>query len=271
LSGWGVNRRRSHSTSCGFRDTKCPGSWRRDGEASTGFLGQFKALGHDGWIDFAKGTFAVLQNKISANLMSLGALDFGIIVDGAVIIVENCVRCLSQEQHRLGRLLNRTERLDTVLRAAKEVITPSIFGSFIIMVVYLPILSLSGVEGKMFIPMALTVLFALLGAMIFALTFVPASVAIFLRGRMKEEESILIQWAKKAVSAAVECLSQKSSRNRNCRCITGWPMRTSRYPYGGQNLYPASMKGISLYQLTEFQGPVSRKLWRCRRVWSGPC
>jgi AcrB/AcrD/AcrF family len=140
-----------------------------------------------------------------------------------------------------------------------------------IMVVYLPILSLSGVEGKMFIPMALTVLFALLGAMIFALTFVPASVAIFLRGRMKEEESILIQWAKKAVSAAVECLSQKSSRNRNCRCITGWPMRTSPYPYGGQNLYPASMKGISLYQLTEFQGPVSRKLWRCRRVWSGPC
>ncbi len=112
----------------------------------------------------------MVQNKISANLMSLGALDFGIIVDGAVIIVVNCVRCLSQEQqHRLGRLLNRTERLDTVLRAAKEVITPSIFGSFIIMVVYLPILSLSGVEGKMFIPMALTVLFALLGAMILRL------------------------------------------------------------------------------------------------------
>ncbi len=140
---------------------------------------------------------AMVQNKISANLMSLGALDFGIIVDGAVIIVENCVRCLSQEQHRLGRLLNRTERLDTVLRAAKEVITPSVFGSFIIMVVYLPILSLSGVEGKMFIPMALTVLFALLGAMTFALTFVPASVAIFLRGRMKEKEGILVRWTKK--------------------------------------------------------------------------
>jgi len=139
----------------------------------------------------------MVQNKISANLMSLGALDFGIIVDGAVIIVENCVRCLSQEQHRFGRLLSRTVRLDTVLRAAKEVITPSIFGSFIIMVVYLPILSLSGVEGKMFIPMALTVLFALLGAMIFALTFVPASVAIFLRGRMREKEAILIWWAKK--------------------------------------------------------------------------
>jgi heavy metal efflux system protein len=139
----------------------------------------------------------MVQTNISGNLMSLGALDFGIIVDGAVIIVENCVRCLADEQHRLGRLLNRNERLATVLRATKEVITPGVFGGFIIMVVYLPILSLSGIEGKMFIPMAVTVLFALLGAMIFALTFVPACVAIFLRGKMKEEESILIRWAKK--------------------------------------------------------------------------
>jgi cobalt-zinc-cadmium resistance protein CzcA len=139
----------------------------------------------------------MVQSKISANLMSLGALDFGIIIDGAVIIVENCVRQLSEEQQRLGRLLNRPERLDTVLRAAKEVITPSIFGSFIILVVYLPILSLSGVEGKMFIPMARTVLFALLGAMLLSLSFVPASVAIFLGGRMEEKEGILIRWAKK--------------------------------------------------------------------------
>ncbi|HZC34076.1 MAG TPA: CusA/CzcA family heavy metal efflux RND transporter, partial [Chthoniobacterales bacterium] len=139
----------------------------------------------------------MVQTKISGNLMSLGALDFGIIVDGAVIIVENCVRCLAGEQHRLGRLLDRNERLTTVLRASKEVITPSVFGTIIIMVVYLPILSLSGIEGKMFIPMAMTVLFALLGAMIFALTFVPACVAIFLRGKMKETESILIQWARK--------------------------------------------------------------------------
>ena len=139
----------------------------------------------------------MVQTRISANLMSLGALDFGIIVDGAVIIVENCVRRFSEEQNRLGRLLNLSERLDTVLLAAKEVTTPSIFGSFIIMAVYLPILSLSGVEGKMFIPMARTVLFALFGAMVFALTLVPASVAIFLRGRMKERESVLIRWAKK--------------------------------------------------------------------------
>jgi len=137
------------------------------------------------------------QNKISANLMSLGAIDFGIIVDGAVIIVENCVRTLAEEQRRLGRVLNLDERLATVVRASKEVITPSIFGMLIIMVVYLPILSLSGVEGKMFIPMARTVLLALLGAMIFATTFVPASVAIFLGGRMRENEGILIRWAKK--------------------------------------------------------------------------
>src|SRR5260221_972029 len=126
----------------------------------------------------------IVQSKISGNLMSLGALDFGIIVDGAVIIVENCARCLAAEQRRLGRLLGRDERLTTVLRASKEVITPSIFGSIIIMVVYLPILSLGGVEGKMFIPMALTVLLALLGAMIFSVTFVPAGVASFLLCRM---------------------------------------------------------------------------------------
>jgi cobalt-zinc-cadmium resistance protein CzcA len=135
------------------------------------------------------------QNKISANLMSLGAIDFGIIVDGAVIIVDNCVRTLSEEQRRLGRILNLDERLGAVVRASKEVITPSIFGSLIIMVVYLPILSLSGVEGKMFIPMARTVLLALVGAMIFATTFVPASVAIFLGGRTKE--NLLVRWAKK--------------------------------------------------------------------------
>jgi heavy metal efflux system protein len=138
----------------------------------------------------------MVQSKISGNLMSLGALDFGIIVDGAVIIVENCARCLASEQRRLGRLLDGDERLATVLRASKEVITPSIFGSLIIMVVYLPILSLGGVEGKMFIPMALTVLLALLGAMIFSVTFVPAGVAIFLQGKISEKETILIRWSK---------------------------------------------------------------------------
>ena len=212
----------------------------------------------------------MVQNKISANLMSLGALDFGIIVDGAVIIVENCVRCLSQEQHRFGRLLSRTVRLDTVLRAAKEVITPSIFGSFIIMVVYLPILSLSGVEGKMFIPMALTVLFALLGAMIFALTFVPASVAIFLRGRMREKEAILIWWAKKLYLPLLN-VSLRSRVVILSAAASLVSYADFSVPVWGRNLYPALMKGISHYRLTEFRGPVSRKLWRCRRASRRPC
>ena len=138
----------------------------------------------------------MVQQKVSGNLMSLGALDFGIIVDGAVIIVENCIRCLAEAQHHQGRLLTPRERFRIVQSATKEVITPSIFGSIIIMVVYLPILTLTGVEGKMFIPMAFTVLVALGGAMIFSLTFVPASIAIFLSGKVSEKENFLMRAAK---------------------------------------------------------------------------
>ncbi len=131
----------------------------------------------------------MVQNRISGNLMSLGALDFGIIVDGAVIIVENCIRRLGLAQHARGGPLPRGERLRLVFEATREVITPSLFGTLIIMVVYLPILMLSGVEGKMFTPMALTVLLALAGAMLFCLTFVPASVALLLSGKVAEKEN----------------------------------------------------------------------------------
>ena len=134
--------------------------------------------------------------KISGNLMSLGALDFGIIVDGAVIIVENCIRRLAEEQHRHGRLLTRAERFEIVFSATREVRKASIFGELIIMVVYLPILTLTGIEGKMFFPMAFTVLAALGAAMILSVTFVPAAVAIFLGGRISEKENILIRTAK---------------------------------------------------------------------------
>ena len=139
----------------------------------------------------------MVTNKVSANLMSLGALDFGLIVDGAVIIVENCLRRLTNEQEKLGRLLREEERFKTVREAAKEVITPSIFGAIIIMVVYLPILTLSGVEGKMFVPMAITVLFALLGAVIFSLTFVPAAISIWLGRRLAEKENVFMGAAKR--------------------------------------------------------------------------
>ncbi|MBL4608869.1 MAG: CusA/CzcA family heavy metal efflux RND transporter, partial [Pseudomonadales bacterium] len=125
----------------------------------------------------------MVENKVSGNLMSLGALDFGLIVDGAVIIIENCLRRFGMEQHRLGRLLNKEERFHLASEATAEVIKPSIFGILIITVVYLPIFSLTGVEGKMFHPMAFTVVVALLSAMALSITFVPAAVATFITGK----------------------------------------------------------------------------------------
>ncbi|MCF6148285.1 MAG: CusA/CzcA family heavy metal efflux RND transporter [Candidatus Kuenenia sp.] len=139
----------------------------------------------------------MVGNKVSANLMSLGALDFGIIVDGAVIIVENCIRRLSEEQHQLGRLLSRQERFGVVFEASKEVRKATMFGELIIMIVYLPILSLTGVEGKMFYPMAFTVIVALFSAMVLSVTFIPAAVALFFSGKLSEKENFFVRWAKK--------------------------------------------------------------------------
>jgi len=127
--------------------------------------------------------------KVSANLLSLGALDFGIIVDGAVVIVENCVRRLAHAQATLGRPLTRAEKFEEVFAAAKEARRPLLFGQLIIMVVYLPIFALTGVEGRMFHPMALTVVMALLGAMILSVTFIPAAVALFIGDRVVEKET----------------------------------------------------------------------------------
>jgi cobalt-zinc-cadmium resistance protein CzcA len=114
--------------------------------------------------------------------MSLGALDFGIIIDGAVVIVENCIRRLAHSQQRLGRPLTQEERFTEVFEASKESRRPLLFGQVIIMVVYLPIFALSGVEGKMFHPMAFTVVAALLGAIVLSVTFIPAAVATFVTG-----------------------------------------------------------------------------------------
>ncbi|MFZ3185643.1 MAG: CusA/CzcA family heavy metal efflux RND transporter [Pseudomonas sp.] len=139
----------------------------------------------------------MFSNKISANLMSLGALDFGIIVDGAVVIVENAIRRLAHAQQRHGRLLTRAERMHEVFAASKEARRALIFGQLIIMVVYLPIFALTGVEGKMFHPMAFTVVIALLGAMILSVTFVPAAIATFITGKVKEEENALMRTARR--------------------------------------------------------------------------
>lgn len=146
----------------------------------------------------------MVESNISGNLMSLGAIDFGIIVDGAVIIVENCLRRLSHEQSKLKRILSKKERYSVVFDATKEVIRPSIFGVLIIMVVYLPILTLTGVEGKMFKPMAFTVLLALAGALIFSITFIPAAIATFLGNKISEKENRIIGWAKNSYKSLLK-------------------------------------------------------------------
>lgn len=145
----------------------------------------------------------MVENKVSGNLMSLGALDFGLIVDGAVIIMENCIRRFGIAQHQLGRLLTREERFKLTAEATAEVIKPSIFGVIIITVVYLPIFSLTGVEGKMFHPMAFTVVMALLSALVLSLTFVPAAVALFITGKVEEKENRVIRGAKRGYEPAL--------------------------------------------------------------------
>ncbi|MGY2410715.1 CusA/CzcA family heavy metal efflux RND transporter [Pseudomonas pergaminensis] len=146
----------------------------------------------------------MFTNKVSANLMSLGALDFGIIVDGAVVIVENAIRRLAHAQQRHGRLLTRSERLHEVFAAAKEARRALIFGQLIIMVVYLPIFALTGVAGKMFHPMAFTVVIALLGAMILSVTFVPAAIALFVTGKVKEEENVVMRSARRVYAPVLD-------------------------------------------------------------------
>jgi cobalt-zinc-cadmium resistance protein CzcA len=145
----------------------------------------------------------MLTGGVSGNLMSLGALDFGLIVDGAVIIMENCIRRFGEVQHRVGRLLTREERYELAASATAEVIKPSLFGVGIITAVYLPIFALDGVEGKMFHPMAFTVVFALTAAMLLSLTFVPAMVAVGLGGRVEEKENRIVQWLKRGYAPAL--------------------------------------------------------------------
>ncbi len=142
--------------------------------------------------------------RVSANLMSLGALDFGIIVDGAVVIVENCVRRLAHAQQAFGRPLTLRERLAEVFGAAREARRPLLFGQAIIMVVYLPIFALTGVEGKMFHPMAMTVVMALAAAMLLSVTFIPAAVAAFIGNRVSEKENRMMTFAKRAYEPALD-------------------------------------------------------------------
>ncbi|WP_431269263.1 efflux RND transporter permease subunit [Dankookia sp. P2] len=145
----------------------------------------------------------MLQGGISANLMSLGALDFGLIVDGAVIIAENSLRHLAERQHALGRALSLEERLRTVAASAREMIRPSVFGQGIIILVYVPLLTFQGVEGKMFAPMALTVIIALAVAFVLSLTFVPAMVALVVTGKVQEKDNWLVRALKRGYAPAL--------------------------------------------------------------------
>jgi len=145
----------------------------------------------------------MVGQKVSANLMSLGALDFGLIVDGAVIMVENCLRRLGERQHHLGHALGTEERMHTVYRATREVFTPSLISVLVVVLVNIPIFALTGVEGKMFHPMAFAVVTALLGALLLSLTFVPAAVALFMRGRISEGENPIISSLRRGYEPAL--------------------------------------------------------------------
>ena len=165
------------------------------------FLGSFRAAFITALaipLSMLMASIGMVRFGISGNLMSLGAIDFGIIVDGAVIIVENCLRRLGEKQHELKRNLTLRERIEIVFGASKEVRGATAFGEAIIITVYIPILFLTGVEGKMFHPMAMTVIFALVGAFILSLTFIPAMVALVVRGRVTEKENFIIRSSKSA-------------------------------------------------------------------------
>ncbi len=145
----------------------------------------------------------MVQSRVSGNLMSLGALDFGLIIDGAVIIVENCLRRLALFQHQHKTIPDLSQRLEIVRDATREVIRPGVFGVLIILIVYIPIFSLQGIEGKMFHPMAFTVVMALLSALILSITVVPAAVALLVRGRVAEQENLLMRVLSRAYKPAL--------------------------------------------------------------------
>ncbi|MGT2502671.1 efflux RND transporter permease subunit [Bradyrhizobium guangxiense] len=242
-------------------------------------LGNFKAAIATACVIPLAMLFAItgmVQTRVSANLMSLGAIDFGIIIDGAVIIVENCLRLLAVEQRRLGRVLEREERFATILAGSREVIRPSLFGTFIIAAVYLPILTLTGVEGKMFTPMAMTVLMVLAGASILSLTFVPAAVALLVDGKVSEHENLLMRGARRVYAP----LLAASIRNRFgvaviaallvAVCgIAATHMGAEFIPgldEGDVSFEAVRIPGTSLTQSVEMQGMIEKRLGKIPEV-----
>lgn len=177
----------------------------------------------------------MVQTKVSANLMSLGALDFGLIVDGAVIIVENCILRLAGRQHHLGRTLKLDERFQTVFAATREVFTPSLISVLVVILVNIPILALTGVEGKMFTPMAMAVIMALLSALVLSLTFVPAAVALLLSGHIEEKDNLIVRQSKRAYTP-----------------ILSWVLKFRIAVLAGAVLFVIAIGGLTTRMGTEF-------------------
>ncbi|WP_156040583.1 efflux RND transporter permease subunit [Chondromyces apiculatus] len=207
---------------------------------------------------------------ISGNLMSLGALDFGLIVDGSVIIVENCVRRFAAEQHRLGRVLTGEERRTLAYEASQEVRKATLFGEIIIAIVYVPILTLTGIEGKMFRPMAATVVLALAGATVLSMTLIPALVALVLRGKITERENRGLRWARRGYERALDwVLARRGLVLGGATAIVALSgvLATRlgsefapKLSEGALAIQPARIPSISLTQSLVMQGQLERTL-----------
>ncbi|QGP78654.1 efflux RND transporter permease subunit [Sphingobium sp. CAP-1] len=215
-------------------------------------------------------SFGMLHAGVSANLMSLGALDFGLIVDGAVIIVENALRRMADAQHRQGRLLTIEERLATVATAAREMIRPSVYGQAIIILVYIPLLTLTGVEGKTFVPMALTVIIALAFAFVLSLTAVPAAIAIWLSNRIEEKEGRIMSWLKARYAPGLDKAMKRPTLTMGVG-IGGFAIAIAAFLSLGQVFLPQLDEGdlliqalripaTSVQQSQAMQGPIERMM-----------
>ncbi|MBN8829127.1 MAG: CusA/CzcA family heavy metal efflux RND transporter, partial [Sphingomonadales bacterium] len=198
-------------------------------------------------------SFGMLRGGVSANLMSLGALDFGLIVDGAVIIVENALRRIAERQHHKGRTLDIEERLSTVAASAREMIRPSVYGQAIIILVYVPLLTLSGVEGKTFTPMALTVILALVFAFILSLTFVPAMLGIWLSKPVEEKEGRVMSWLKTRYEPGLDAAMRRPSRTLGV-AIGAFLLAIGSFTMLGQEFLPQLDEGDVLIQAFRVPG-----------------
>ena len=198
-------------------------------------------------------SFGMLRGGVSANLMSLGALDFGLIVDGAVIIVENALRRIAERQHHLGRTLDKGERLHAVASATREMIRPSVYGQAIIILVYVPLLTLTGVEGKTFTPMALTVILALVCAFILSLTFVPAMMAIWLSKPVEEKEGRIMTWLKRRYEPGLG-KAMKRPRTTIAAAVGAFVLAIGAFMTLGQEFLPQLDEGDATAQMLRVPG-----------------